>query len=113
MTINAVTVTINSDTTVYKLSLVQDGDVFTTIHATLNGTAHDITDATASGEGTQVKGLTKWWFVEELSVNMMVSGTSATLIIAQYQNFTGTIGAADSAALIAFVKACALPPISS
>jgi hypothetical protein len=101
------------------VTLVQDAVVRDTIHATLNGSSsvHDITNTCASPDGTQVTGKTRWFFFMEETVNLAISPpttspqTTATLDIENYQDITGSLSAVDGAAVIAFIKSCALPPI--
>ena len=111
---NSVKFTIASSAGVEDIVLVQDAANPTTIHATINdsSTVHDITGASASADGSQVKGSTRWWFFVTESVNLAISGTTATLSISNYSNISGVMSAPASAAVVAFIRACALPQIS-
>jgi hypothetical protein len=111
---NSVKFTIASTAGVEDVVLVQDAVNLTTIHATINdsSTVHDITGASASADGTQVRGYTRWWFFVTETVNLAISGNTATLSISNYSNISGTMSATDSAAVVNFIKLCDLPAIA-
>jgi hypothetical protein len=111
---NSVKFTIASTAGVEDVVLVQDAANLTTIHATINDSSavHDVTGAMASADGTQVKGFTRWWFFMTETVNLAISGQTVTLAISGYNNISGAMSAADSAAVVNFVKLCDLPAIS-
>ena len=46
------------------------------------------------------------------TVNLAISGQTVTLAISGYNNISGAMSAADSAAVVNFVKLCDLPAIS-
>jgi hypothetical protein len=117
---NSVKFTIASSLGVEEVTLVQNPTVLTTINATINDSSavHAITNAFASRDGTQVEGETGWWWGwTQKKVNLSISPptaapqTTGTLSIADVMTSTGSMSAADGAAVIAFVQACALPPI--
>lgn len=123
---NSVKFTINSVNGIQEVLLTQDSGSPTTladpsaIHAVLEIGGHEskynITGAMASTDGTQLEGQGHYWFVTE-TLNLMVTGAGTssatiTLAITNYRTFVGSASAADSAALVAFIKACALLPIS-
>jgi hypothetical protein len=111
---NSVKFTIASTAGVEDIVLVQDAANPTTIHATINdsATVHDITGASASADGTQVKGYTRWWFFVTETVNLAISGTTVTMSISNYSNISGTVSAPAAAEMVNFVKMCNLPAIS-
>lgn len=110
---NQVSIKINAPDTVHNVYLVQDTFTKTTIHATLDANSpKDITGCTASSDGTQFKGIAHiFWFHDPL--NLMDSGNQVTLAVENVGNYSGILSSADSAALVAFVKACGLPDLGT
>jgi hypothetical protein len=117
---NSAKFTITSSLGVEEVVLVQDPTTLNTIHSTINNSTqvHDITNACATADGTQLTGETRWFFFMEETVNLAISPAAtpqgqatATLDISNYEDLSGSMSAADGAALVTFIKTCDLPPI--
>ena len=97
--------------------LMQDESIQTTIHGVFSGTTHDLTGCTASADGISIAGTTQVFFVP-ISVNITiapsrVSIARVSIVASVFGDIGGAISDEDAAALIGFVKACALPLIAA
>lgn len=115
---NTVTLSIKSDQGFHKVFLQQDANVPRTIHALIDDVAHPITDCSATSDGTSLQGNTvirvfiaSFKDVAALTVDPVANAITMTVSGSKI-NFSGIIGAAQAAALVAFVKKCALPSLA-
>ena len=114
---NSVSFMINDTSGSHQIFLEQDAGMFTTIHALVDGSAHDLTSCSASSNGFSFKGKVQILFWTD-DVALLVSPGAAggqstvTLIISGYKTFSGELTADQSAALVAFLVAAKLPPLA-
>lgn len=106
---NVVSFTVTTDDgAANTVSLVQDRATPTTIHGTFGGSSHDLTDCTASADGTQVSGAVHVLFFTD-RVSVRVAQSQAVVNIEDYGTLSGAITADARNAVVSFVLACKLP----
>ena len=108
---------INDTSGSHSLFLEQDDRTFTTVHAVLDGSAHDLTGLSATPNGLSVKGKIKIFIWNDDFALMVAPGgpngqSTVTIIISGYKTFSGVLSADQSAALVAFLVAAKLPELA-
>jgi hypothetical protein len=108
---------INDPSGSHQIFLEQDAGMFTTIHALVDGSPHDLTSCSASSNGLSMKGKVQILFWTD-DVALLVSPgapgaqSTVTLIISGYRTFSGVLDADQAAELTAFLTAAKLPPLA-
>jgi hypothetical protein len=116
---NTATINISSTAGAHTVFLQQDADVKRTIHAVLDGVAHPLTECSANSDGTAFQGNAAIrvffaTFNDKVSVQVdPASDTFSMNVSGAGIDDAGNVNPGQGAALVAFVKKCGLPDLSS
>ena len=112
---NTATINISSPSGNHKVFMQQDADTRRTINSSLDGKPHAITECSANSDGTALKGTAAiFWFHDVVSVAVDPSSDTVTMNVSGAGiDYTGSVNPGQGAALVAFVKKCGLPDLSS
>ena len=112
---NSTTINIRSPAGSHKVFLQQDTDTKRTIHAWIDNTARTITECSANGDGTALKGTAAIFiFHDVVSVEVDPASNAVTMVVSGAGvDYEGVLNSGEAPALVAFVKACGLPPLGS
>ena len=112
---NTATINISSPDGSHKVILQQDADNTRTINSSLDGKKHVITECSANSDGTAFTGNTHVFiFNDAVSVEVDPASNSVTMDISGVgAHYAGVLASGQAAALVAFIKKCGLPDLSS
>jgi hypothetical protein len=111
---NTAQIDIKSDQGFYRVFLLQDASAKRTIHSLINNAPHAVVNCAASSDGTTLSGdTTILIFTDRVTVTVDPATDSVRLSVSGAGvDYAGVLTANQATALVAFVKACALPDLA-